>query len=154
LPETGYDEVDGDLLLHYALTEDSVLTFGLQHVDWSDAPRTHSTIFAKSWRGSSVGADLQRDYSQQRSLSYVRIKRDRGDLEEEYTLSYQRFAESEDRIRSTSRRSYTTANVDQYGATARFVLDLDANSELAFGFEGYYEDVQSDYVEYNADGAA
>jgi hemoglobin/transferrin/lactoferrin receptor protein len=153
LPETGYDEVDGDLLLHYALTEDSVLTFGLQHVDWSDAPRTHSTIFAKSWRGSSVGADLQRDYSQQRSLSYVRIKRDRGDLEEEYTLSYQRFAESEDRIRSTSRRSYTTANVDQYGATARFVLDLDANSELAFGFEGYYEDVQSDYVEYNADGS-
>jgi hemoglobin/transferrin/lactoferrin receptor protein len=153
LPETGYDEVDGDVKLNYALSEDSVLSFGFQHVDWEDTPRTHSTIYAKSWRGTTSGSDFQRDYSQQRSLAYLRLARDTGDLEEEYTVSYQRFAEAEDRIRSNNRRRYTTATVDQYGAAARYVLELDADKRIAFGVEGYYEDVQSDYIEYNADGS-
>ncbi len=153
LDETAYDEYDGDVKLAYALDEDSLLSFGFQHVQWDDAPRMHSTIYSKSWRSTRPGSDLQRDYSQQRDLAYLRLNMDKGDLSQQYTVSYQRFEEEENRIRSNSRRRITAAEVDQFGLAARFVLDLEDHGKVAFGFDGYHEEISSSYVEYNADGS-
>ena len=153
LPETAYDEYDADVKLAYALDESTLLSFGFQHVQWDDAPRTHSTIYSKPWRGTNAGSDFQRDYSNQRDLAYLRLNVDGGDLSQEYTVSYQMFEEEENRIRSNSRRRITAAEVDQFGFAARYVLDLDDSGKLAFGFEGYHEEISSSYIEYNADGS-
>ena len=75
LPNTGYDEWDGDFKAQHLVDDLTTLTFAAQHVDIDDAPRTHRTIFAVPFEGSAVGTDLRRDLDQERTLTYFRYDR-------------------------------------------------------------------------------
>ncbi|MCA8970341.1 MAG: TonB-dependent receptor [Planctomycetes bacterium] len=153
LPYTGYHDFDVDAKVAWDL-EDWRLTVGFQHVNPEGGPRTHSTVFAKPWRGTTVGSDFLRDIDQQRDMLYVRGETRFSDaLRAEFTVSGQRFEESENRVRSNSRRRITEAEVDQLGVQARFALDLAKGSTLSFGVEGWFEGVDSSFREFNPDGS-
>lgn len=103
LPNTGYDELDGDFKIQHRLDEFSTLTFAVNRVDIDDAPRTHRTVDAVPFEGSTVGSDLVQDLDQTRTLSYLRLDTAAeafGDWETQTTLSHHRQEESRFRIRT------------------------------------------------------
>jgi hemoglobin/transferrin/lactoferrin receptor protein len=152
LPYTGYQEVDGDFKLVFPLEGNDRLVLAGQHVDQKKGPRTHSTVFAKSWRGTTAGSDFSRDIGQKRDLIYLGWRRGGSyeDAETSVTLSYQRFEEEENRVRSNSRRRIQKATVDQLGLQARHRMEL-GEGTLTLGFEGYHEGVDSSFRELNPD---
>lgn len=153
MPYTGYRELDFDGQLAMEL-EDVRLTLGFQHVEPTGGPRNHSTIAARSWRGTTVGSDFLRDIDQRRDLLWLRAETDLAtNLRAEFTVSGQRFEESENRVRSNSRRRITDGAVDQLGVQARFQLELGSASTLSFGTEAWFESVESSFREFNADGS-
>ena len=56
-PNTGYDEWDGDLKIVHDLDEKRRVVVAYQHVRQEDVPRTHATVFARSFAGSAVGSE-------------------------------------------------------------------------------------------------
>ncbi len=153
LPYTGYHDLDIDAKLGFQL-DDWRLTLGFQHVNPEGGPRTHSTVFAKSWRGATVGRGFLGGFDQRRGLLSVRGEGGvRGGLRAEFTVSGQQFEENENRVQSNSRRRLTDAEVDQIGVQARFALDLSEDATLSFGTEGWFEFVDSAFREFNPDGS-
>jgi hemoglobin/transferrin/lactoferrin receptor protein len=157
MPYTGYREEDADLKLAYATEDGHRFTFGFQHVHQPDAPRTHSTVFSKSWRSTTVGTDFLRDISQQRDLGYLRwntgdVVGDRG-LVTELTASFQSFDELENRVPSNSRRFIQETEDDQYGLQGHARWDLGSSVRATVGFDFYHEEVDSGATEFNPDGS-
>ena len=70
---TGYDEWAGDLKLEHFLGQKTRLVLAHQRVQQDDAPRTHRTIFAESFEGTTVGTDRRHDFDQERALSYLQL---------------------------------------------------------------------------------
>ncbi|MFQ5504191.1 MAG: TonB-dependent receptor [Planctomycetota bacterium] len=153
LSYTGYHELDGDLKLAWALDPDWALSLGYQRVESEDGPRTHSTVFAKPWRGTKAGTGFLRDIDQNRDLLWLGLDR-RGESDElELKLSYQLFREQEDRIRSNRRLRVQGDEVDQFGLGVRYRSQLGPATALTAGVEGYHEDVDSFRREFNTDGS-
>ncbi len=152
LPYTGYQEADGDFKLVFPLEGGDRLLLAGQHVDQKKGPRTHSTVFAKSWRGTTAGSDFARDIDQKRDLIYLGWRRGGSwdDAQTALTLSYQRFEEEENRVRSNSRRRIQKATVDQLGLQGRHRLEMGGGT-LTLGFEAYHEGVDSSFRELNPD---
>ncbi len=152
LPYTGYQEFDGDYKFVLPLGGGDRLILAGQHVDQKKGPRTHSTVFAKSWRGTTAGSDFSRDIDQKRDLVYIGWRRGGtwDDAETALTASYQRFEEEENRVRSNSRRRIQGDTVDQFGLQGRHRMRL-GEGTLTFGFEAYHEGVDSFYRELNPD---
>ncbi len=150
LPYTGYHETDGDVKLVLPLGESDRLTFAYQHAGQIGGPRTHSTVFAKSWRGTTVGKDFQRDIDQIRDLSYLRYEDPAADRS--LTASYQLFQEREERIKSNSRRRIQGARVNQLALLGRQGFAL-FGGRLSVGFDAYHEEVDSSFREFNTDGS-
>ncbi|QDU83670.1 Colicin I receptor precursor [Planctomycetes bacterium Pla163] len=144
-PNTGYDEWDADAKLEYWLRSDQRLVVGFQHVTQNDVPRTHSTIYAKSFEGSSVGSDLRRDLDQERQL--VRLQLDGesiGTWVDAYSfgLSLQRQSEVQDRIRSSTARTVNGFDVTTLGGFARFEKQSSIGL-LSYGIDVYHDSVDS-----------
>lgn len=78
-PETGYREWSGDAKLEHWLDDETRLVVAHQVVHQNDVPRTHRTIFAVPFEGTSVGTDLRHDFDQQRSLTYLQVHREGAD---------------------------------------------------------------------------
>lgn len=155
LENTAYREVDGDAKLVFPLTATTALTFGFQHVGQDDGPRTHSTVFAKPWRGTTIGSDFRRDISQERDLIYSQYSLGQmGDLFDSgwLSLSYQRFDEEERRVRSDSRLRVQGVTDHQIGFLGRFSKAY-GRFDVTLGFEYYHEDIDSDFIEYNPGGS-
>ncbi len=55
------------------LAPDLRLVYGHQRVSLDDAWRTHSTIYGKSWAGTTVGTDQRRVFDQGRALDYLQL---------------------------------------------------------------------------------
>lgn len=145
LPNTGYDEWDGDFKVQHRFDETSTLTFSTSRVDIDDAPRTHSTIFAVPFAGSTVGSDLRRDLDQTRTLTYLRLDTAaaaHGDWETQSTLSYHRQEELQQRDRSGDRFEASGFDVGTVGLQFRASRDTSFGS-LAFGTEWYRDSVDS-----------
>ncbi len=70
---TGYDEWAGDLKLEHFLGTKTRLVLAHQRLQQDDAPRTHRTIFAESFEGTTVGTDRRHDFDQQRALTYLQL---------------------------------------------------------------------------------
>lgn len=146
LPETGYDEVNADLRWDGLLAEDLMLTVAAQTARQTDVPRTHTTIFAVPFAGTDVGSDLRRDLDQTRDLVYGRLAWDeRGGLADQgsFTLSWQRHAETQDRLRSGDRRDLQGFELEDVGANARFVSDETATGRWSWGVEGHLQTADS-----------
>lgn len=146
---TGYEERDGDFRFDRWLDSGVELTFAGQTVRQIDVPRTHKTIYAQSWAGTSVGKELRREHDQVRDLFYGRASWDEaggfwdaGSL----TLSWQRQAEERDRRRagkgSGTRRDISGFEVRDLGLLARFESESSVG-RWSWGLEAHHESVDS-----------
>lgn len=153
-PRTGYDEQGLDLKLRYTLTPATELTAAYQQVAIDDAWRTHSTLFARSWRGTTIGGDQRRALDQRRSLGYVQLRHDRPrPIFDSLTasLSFHRQEEEQDRVRGDGRRDLQGFDVATWGAWLR--LEKATGIGLwTYGLESYRDGVDSFQLRFDAAG--
>ena len=154
-PESGYGEVDGDVKVVVRPNEHIDITAAFQRVEQNNVPRTHSTIFSKSFDGTAPGTDLRRDFDQLRELAYVQIEArelapwlDRAKL----SLSWQNQEETQDRIRDNGRRDLSGFEDQTFGALLSFMSPSPVGT-LTYGVEYYHDEVDSSARSYNADGS-
>ena len=153
-PATGYDELDWDVKLDYFLAPDLRLVYGHQRVSLDDAWRTHSTIYGKSWAGTTVGTDQRRVFDQGRALDYLQLHAENlpGFVEEiHFSLSHHFQNELEDRVRGNGTRQVQTVDVRTLGLG----LQLESPSSVGrwiYGAEYYRDWVDSSYRGYDAAG--
>jgi hemoglobin/transferrin/lactoferrin receptor protein len=145
-PETGYEETAYDFKVEHHFTANRRLVFLHHHLDQNDVPRTHATTAAKSFRGSAVGTDLQRDLDQRRTLSYLQYHHERlgGFVDAlRLNLSWQRQEEEQDRIRSNSVRELSDFRVDTFGTFAQLESRRTSAGTFTAGIEFYRDIVDS-----------
>jgi hemoglobin/transferrin/lactoferrin receptor protein len=145
LRETGFSEWDADFRLDRRLSPCALLSLAWQHVDQDDVPRTHTTVFARPFAGSTVGTDLRRDLDQQRDLLYLRLAWERsGGLFEagHATVSWHRQEESQGRLRTGGRLDLSGFTVDTFGASASGRRRTSIG-EVTVGFDAYHDEVSS-----------
>lgn len=142
---TGYDEWDLDLKVEYLLSENARLVLAHQRVQQNNAPRTHATVFAKSFAGTAIGSDLRRDFDQDRELTYVQYHAEELDgfvSAIRASVSWHEQREREDRIRGSGSRSLTAVDVGTAGAW----VQLDSPTPIGlftYGVEYYHDNVNS-----------
>ena len=150
-PDTGYDEWAGDLKLVRFLDPNTRLVFAVQAIHQNNVPRTHKTVNAVPFHGTSVGSELQRDLDQRRTLGYVQFHRTGigGAVDEvRASLSWHRQEEERDRIRPPSsggtanRRDKQGIDVETLGLWIQAVSDT-AIGRLTYGIDYYHDDVDS-----------
>jgi len=144
-PNTGYSELDADVKLDYFLDPNTRLVFGFQHVYQNEVPRTHRTVYAVPFEGTTVGTDLRRDFDQERNLAYVQVHGadldgfiDRYDL----NLSYHGQDEVRNRTRGSGVQEVQGFEVATLGLFANLGSDTDIG-RLTYGFDLYHDDVDS-----------
>jgi hemoglobin/transferrin/lactoferrin receptor protein len=146
LENTHYEELGGDLKAEHWLGDRTRLVLAYQGVVQDDVPRTHSTQFAESFEGTTVGTDLRRDLDQDRDLTYLRLEgSDHASWYDEYSLglSWHEQEETETRVRSNGAKSRAGFDVGTLGAQAQFTKALGVG-EVTAGVEGYRDDVDSE----------
>jgi hemoglobin/transferrin/lactoferrin receptor protein len=144
-PNTGYDEWSGDLKIEKALDPNTHLVLGYQHLSQYDVPRTHSTVFAESFEGTTVGSDLKRDLDQERDLAFLQLRGDEvGSFFDTYTisLSWQLQQEEQERIRGNGNRSNQGFEVGTLGAFAHLESDTTLG-RMTYGLDYYRDEVDS-----------
>ena len=154
-PNSGYTEVDGDVKLLIRPNRNTNVTLAFQRVEQNNAPRTHSTIYEKSFDGTVIGTDLRRDFDQLRELAYLQLEiRDLAPWIEraKFSLSWQNQEENQDRIRSNERRSITGFRDQTFGVLLNLVSPSPIG-KLSYGVEYYHDDVNSWGTNFNADGS-
>ena len=153
-PQTGYDQFAGDFKLDLAAGDSAHVIVAQQNFDSDDAWRTHRTIYAQPFAGTSVGDELRRSLDQNRSLTYIQLRSDGGAsfLDGAHlSLSYQSQSEEEDRTRADGRRDLQSFDADTLGLWGQFEA-AGALGRWTFGFEYYHDRVDSARTDFNADG--
>ena len=151
---SGYTEIDGDIKLLIRPTENVDISAAFYRVEQNNAPRWHSTVFSKSFDGTTLGTDLRRDFDQRRELAYLQ-----GEVREvapwldrvRFSMSFHRQSEEQDRIRDTGVRELADFTDDQYGA----LVSLESPSPVGtwtYGAEYYHDEVQSGGRDFGATG--
>ena len=138
---TGYDEWDGDLKLEHFVDPDARLVLAYQHVKQNGVPRTHRTVFAVPFHGTTVGDELKRDLDQERRLLYAQYHKEDmtgGINTVRASLSYQVQDEERDRIRSGNRRDTQGFDVGTLGLWTQLV-----SGNVTYGFDYYHDEVDS-----------
>ncbi len=145
-PDTGYNDTDGDVRLDWRESERATWTFAAQHVDQDAVPRTHKTVRAVPFEGTTVGSELRRDLFQTRDLVYVRTERDdvggRWADHVEATLSWQRQRERRHRDRDRGRTDIQGFEVRTLGVQVQAKRELD-HGLLVYGVEAWTDSVDS-----------
>lgn len=155
-PMTGYDEDDFDLKAELDLGPGRRIVLGGQHVEIDDAWRTHRTIFAVPWRGTTVGNELRHAFDQRRTLGYVQYVQQGGggglfdDLHA--SVSWHRQDEDRDRIRADGRRDLSGFEVATAGAWLRLGREA-PRGRWSYGVELYEDRVDSFALDFAADGS-
>lgn len=145
LPNTGYREWDGDVRADWRVSACSTLTVAFQHVEQDDVPRTHSTIYAVPFAGTTVGTDLERDLDQQRDLVYARWAWDKAGgffPTGHVTLSWQRQAEDQRRVRTGGRMDLSGFDVETWGLALQLARPT-AIGRLTVGADATHDEVNS-----------
>ncbi|MDJ0975060.1 MAG: TonB-dependent receptor [Planctomycetota bacterium] len=147
-PETGdIDEWDIDMRVDWRINSWWTLTFAGQNVRQIDAPRTERTIFSVPFAGTSVGTELKRDFDQERTLAYARLRFDGGPCCRPFstgqiTVSYHRHQEERDRLRTMNRRDLSGFDLHQYGVALQLTSPTSIG-RLTYGFDYYRDEVDS-----------
>lgn len=145
-PETGYDETDVDFKVEHALDATTQLTLLHQEVSQRDVPRTHKTIYGIDWEGLSVGSDLEREFDQDRALTYLQldsIESGSGLYDDvRVNLSWQEQGEVRDRIKSSGAVEHQGFDVGTLGLSSHFHKQA-GQSLWTYGVEYYHDDVNS-----------
>jgi hemoglobin/transferrin/lactoferrin receptor protein len=144
-PETGYEEYDIDAKFEHWLSDSARLVAAHQTVRQNNVPRTHRTIFAVPFEGTTVGSDLRRELDQERNLTYVQlISEDTGGAIDDMRLnmSWQRQKETRDRIRGSGARELQGFEVDTLAVWGQFTSETPIGT-LTYGAEWYRDIVDS-----------
>jgi hemoglobin/transferrin/lactoferrin receptor protein len=154
LPNTGYEEWSADAKFEAMLSPTSRLTLYHQQLHQDDAPRTHATVDAVSWSGTTIGTDKKRDFDQDRWLTYAQLEGTTNGWADTYllSLSHHRQGEVEERIRGDGRRNLSEVVVDTYGATVQLGSQTPIGY-LTYGVNWYHDVVDSSRTDFNADGS-
>lgn len=113
--------------------------------DQDDVERTHSTVFATPYRGTTVGSDLRRRLDQDHQLYYARARWSEADQffdDGALTISLQRVEETEDRIRRSGAALLQGFQLWTTGADLQ-LLSRTRFGTLTYGFDYYHDDVNS-----------
>ncbi|MGJ8633172.1 MAG: TonB-dependent receptor [Luteolibacter sp.] len=154
-PNTGYDTYGFDGRFDWKLSDLWTLTLNHQTFAQEDVPRTHSTVFAKSFSGTTVGSDLRRDKDLKRTLSYVKLSGERleGWVDEVVlTLSLQTLGEDGDRVRSSGARQVDGFDSQTLGVDLQLTSET-GYGDFIYGFDFYRDTVDSHRTDFNADGS-
>lgn len=142
---SGYDEWDGDLKAEHFLDPDTRLVFAHQRVKQDDAPRTHRTVFAESFEGTTVGTDLRHDFDQDRALTYVQLHgEDGGGALDAFHASLS-WHDQEEVLKRVSGGGSATEQGFEVGTLGLFAwLGSDSPiGRLTYGADWYHDDVNS-----------
>ena len=157
LPGTGYDEWDADFKLEHQIAEDAKMILAYQIVRQNNVPRTHRTLEAESFAGSTLGSELQREIDQERQLAYAQYHRDNiaGFVDSmQFSLSWHQQNELRDRIRPASapggalRRDLQGVDVGTLGIWSQMESETSIGN-LLYGFD-FYRDFVDSYSSRNA----
>lgn len=149
MENTGYEEMDFDFRLDFALSETTTLTMAHHRIDQDDVWRWHSTTFNSGWEHdgheAAAGTYNARIYDQERTLSYLKIAgEESGSWLNKWsaTLSYQTSQDSQYQDRSAT--DIRTDNIDliTWGLGVNLESDLGPGS-LVYGFDYYHDEVDS-----------
>ncbi len=144
-PYTGYSEIDGDLKMEKYLDPYTRLVFGFQHVYQNDVPRTHKTVYAVPFEGSSVGSDLRRDFDQERTLAYTKLQGEEADSffdSYDLSLSWHQQSEIRHRTKGSGSQEEQGFEVDTFGLLANLGSETGIG-RLTYGFDVYHDEVSS-----------
>jgi hemoglobin/transferrin/lactoferrin receptor protein len=153
--ETGYRELDGDAKVVYRLGEKSELRALYQHVIQEDAPRTHKTVFAVPFDGTTVGDELKRELDQSRDFAYLQylIQEPCAFVDEaRLSVSWQLMREDRERIRSDGRRDLTGFDAHTIGSFAQ-LTSRSSFGTFVYGYDYYHDEVDSKRTDISADGS-
>jgi len=152
-PNTAHNEWNGDLSVAAPLSPTVTVTGMLQAHEQQDVPRTHATIHGISWRGTTVGSDLQRDLDQERALEWLRFDWDPAEERSvELLLSRHRLSETEERTRSNGRQQVQDFDDVAWGASLTWSEETRIG-RVSTGVDAVLENVDSDVIEYTSAGA-
>lgn len=146
LPYTGYDERAADARMDLALSSSWLLTVNHQSLWQDNVPRTHSTVFSRSFAGTSVGDDLLREKDHYRGLTYLKAKGSTASdwLQSiELTLSHQARSEREERTRADG------LEIDQGFASDLLAVSMIANAQLGSLGLTYGMDLSREWIDSN-----
>ncbi|MGQ9592441.1 MAG: TonB-dependent receptor [Planctomycetota bacterium] len=155
LPYTSYDEFYGNFKAIWRAAANLDVAAAYQGARLEDLPRTHATIYSKSFHGTAVGTDLQREFDQSRDLGYVQVRwSDPAACISKVTasLSYHLQGEDELRVRGDGRGTRQGFDDGTFGAWVQLESPLPA-AALRYGAEYYRDDVDSYARQYAADGS-
>ncbi|MCB0385836.1 MAG: TonB-dependent receptor, partial [Bdellovibrionales bacterium] len=153
-PYTGYDEYAGDLKVIYSLSGRDELSLVLQKHQQNQVPRTHKTIFAKSFEGTSIGSEKKRELDQGRELAYLRWKgRDYGWIQNASVTAYwHHHTEEQFRVKSNDESDRQGFDLGAIGLLGSMSFGSQVG-EWTLGMEAVTESVDSYKTSYNADGS-
>lgn len=144
-PNTGYDEHNVDLKAEWLVDDDAKMVVAHQRTRQNNAPRTHQTIYAVPFHGSSVGTDRKQDFDQVRELTYVQLHGgDEGAPIDAFSfnLSWQLQEEDRDRVRGNGQAEKDGFDVGTLGLWGQMSSDT-AIGRLTYGVEWWHDNVNS-----------
>lgn len=142
---TAYDEWAGDAKLEHFLDEKTRLVLAAQRFQQFDAPRTHRTLFAESFEGTTVGTDRRHDFDQARTLSYLQLHaEDQGGAFDSLhaNLSWHEQSETLSRVTGGGSASNQGFEVGTLGFFA-YAGSETASGDWTYGFDYYRDHVDS-----------
>jgi hemoglobin/transferrin/lactoferrin receptor protein len=158
-PYTNYDQYAGDLNYNYLLTDNLVMTIGLQHFEQPEVPR--SDRFLPFVQGTPPNPAILPRPSyfdpQQRDLAYIRLQGLSDSLWFDgytHTVSYQRNKEGlrEERIAANpanTRIDIGEFNVNTVGYTMTLAKNLDWLGTATYGADIYHDQVNASRNRFN-----
>jgi len=150
LDNTGYDNYTADFKIEHWLNENVRIVAAHQRLRINNAPRTHQTIFAKPFAGSTVGSDRRRDLDQEREMTYVQLHAENleGFIDTlRVSISHQHQGEERDRIRGSGAQEFQGFDVETLGFWIQAESDTPIG-RLTYGLE-YYRDWVSSFSSTN-----
>ncbi|MCR9245892.1 MAG: TonB-dependent receptor [bacterium] len=144
-PETGYQDNAFDIKIEHWFDADTRLVFLHQNLMQDDVPRTHRTVNGITWRGVSSGSDLQRNFDQNRYLTYVQYHKENIDgpvNAVRANLSFHQQVETRDRVRGSGAQEEQGFDVGTTGAWVQFESNTSVG-HFTYGIEIYHDDVNS-----------
>lgn len=153
---TGYDGFSFDGRLDLALTPTTRLTLAYQQTALNDVWRTHSTLYAVPYAGTTPGTDRERILDQRRQLAYAQLIYNDPDSwlsAARFSLSWHRQEEWQERVRGAGRRDRSEFTVDTLGLFFEVDAARTPLGDLAAGVSFYRDFVDSAASSFSASGA-
>lgn len=143
-PHTGYGEYDYDFRADWMINGKNTLVIASRMLEQDDVWRTHKTIFAQSWQGTTVGSSDDFHYDQRAMLHYIKLSgKDMNAAVDAYslTISFSGNKENEYELKKGKAEESVTW-VNTLGLSLQMESGLPAG-KLVYGADYYHDRVDS-----------